>query len=93
MVIRTVVEEKANGNELDAAGGDLDEHLGAGLLLLFTGLERDGHGDAHDPHEPREEQVGHSQPVPRAVVEPPVATAARVDEDHEGERKAAHRIW
>ena len=49
-------------------------------------MEGEDEGDSHDPHKPREDEVGHRQAIPLAVVEEPVATSSIVDKDHDGER-------
>ena len=46
----------------------------------------------HDPHEPGEDEVRHSEAVPNAVIEEVVAAAAVVDEDHDGDGEAAEGV-
>lgn len=46
-------------------------------------LDGQWYADAHDPKEGGEHQVACHQPVPRRVLQPPVAAGAVVYEDHE----------
>ena len=48
-------------------------------------MDGDDTADPHYPHEPGEDKVRHSQPVPNAVVEKVVAAATIVDEDHDSD--------
>ena len=53
--------------------------------VLPSPMEGKDERDAHDPHKPRKDEVGHRQAIPLAVAEEIVATSTVVDKDHDGQ--------
>ena len=59
--------------------------------MLCAALVREDDGDAHDPNEPREDQISHRETVPATVVKEPVATSPIVDKYHYHQGKPVAR--
>lgn len=90
-VVAPRVEHEAEAEEPGRAGSSRLE-LGDRSREAVGGPVRDAERHAHDPHEPREQQVRDREAVPRGVVEEVVAAAAEVHEDHEHQGQAPERV-
>ena len=92
-VVHTAAVEEQT--EADEGGGSTDggqEQRAAAAAFGGSGFEAKSHAHSHDPHEPREHEVGDCEAVPGAVIEKPVAAAAVVDEYHDHQTHASEGV-
>lgn len=80
------IEEETNCKQYDGPSEDLIDSLEQAVLP--STLIGEDYGDTHDPDEPGEHEVSHSETIPLAVIEEPVPTTTVVDKDHYHKREA-----